>query len=95
MLFIQNERRPDVSRTFPMIAFACLSGVFFSLLSGFFLASWTIAGIIPAHAVPPTLAQSDPPRIVTDGWREAGYERIGLWEQPRVADPYAVGSSRL
>lgn len=83
-----------MSRTFPVIAIASLGGLFLSLMTGFLLASWTFAGITPAYAAPPVIAR-DEPRIVTDGWREAGYERIGLWEQPRADMLQAAGSSRL
>lgn len=81
-------------RTFPVMALTGLAGLIISLMAGFLLASWTIAGIIPAYAAPPSMASSEP-RIVTDGWREAGYERIGLWEQPRAEALQAAGSSRL
>jgi hypothetical protein len=79
----------------PILAVACLGGVLASLLAGFMLASWTVAGIMPGYAAPPAVARLEP-RIVapSDSWREAGYDRIGLWEQPR-ADGYAEGSSRL
>lgn len=81
-----------MSRTFPLFAVLFLGGLFVSLLGGFLLASWTVAGIIPAYAAPPSLAQAAP--SIDDGWRGAGYERIGLWEEPRAEDLYA-GSSRL
>lgn len=81
-------------RTFPVMALAGGAGLLVSLVTGFLLASWTIAGIIPAYATPPLIAQSEP-QIVTDGWREAGYDRIGLWEQPRAEMLQAAGSSRL
>lgn len=83
-----------MARTLPMMALAGLAGLFVSLMAGFLLASWTIAGIIPAYAAPPIIAASEPV-IVTDGWREAGYDRIGLWEQPRAEALQAAGSSRL
>ncbi len=83
-----------MSRTFPVIAVACLGGLFLSLMAGFLLASWTVAGITPAYAAPPVIARAES-RIVTDGWRDAGYERIGLWEQPRADMLQAAGSSRL
>lgn len=83
-----------MSRSLPMIALASLAGVFASLMAGFLLASWAIAGIVPAYAAPPAIAQSEP-GMVTDGWREAGYDRIGLWEQPRADTVQAAGSSRL
>ncbi len=81
-------------RTFPTMILAGLAGMFVSLMAGFLLASWTIGGISPAYAAPPSFASSDPV-IVTDGWREAGYDRIGLWEEPRADMLQADGSSRL
>ena len=72
-------------RTFPVMALAGLVGLLVSLVTGFLLASWTIAGIIPAHAAPPAFAASEP-EPATDRWREAGYDRIGLWEQPRAEE---------
>ncbi len=83
-----------MSRTFPLLMIIAVAGAMCSLVAGFLLASWTVAGITPAYAAPPVIAQSEP-RIVTNGWREAGYERIGLWEQPRADTLQAAGSSRL
>lgn len=84
-----------MARTFPLFAVGLLGGVIVSMLAGFMLASWAIAGITPAYAAPPTFARSEPRVIGTDSWREAGYDRIGLWEQPDAADLHAEGSSRL
>jgi len=67
------------------------------MLAGFLLASWAIAGITPAYAVPPAVSSSvasmESDLVAPDSWREAGYARIGLWEEP--ADLHADGSSRL
>jgi hypothetical protein len=71
-----------------------LGGLIVSMLAGFLLASWTVSGIVPAYAAPPFARSEARIAAPTDGWREAGYERIGLWEQPRAGD-YAEGSSRL
>ncbi|WBH17209.1 hypothetical protein [Sphingomonas radiodurans] len=85
-----------MSRTFPLFAVMVIGGLIVSMLAGFLLASWALAGITPAYAAPPTFARSEP-RIVTptDRWREAGYARIGLWEEPQANDGYTDGSSRL
>lgn len=83
-----------MERTLPLLIVGLLGGLLASLLAGFLLASWALAGIAPAYAAPP-IAHEDSQRTVSqDSWREAGYERIGLWEQPRIGD-YAEGSSRL
>lgn len=96
MLFIGKEGSSTVSRSFPVLAVACLGGLLTSLVAGFMLASWAVAGIVPAYAKPPAIAQLEP-RVVppTNGWHEAGYERIGLWEQASADRAYAAGSSRL
>lgn len=83
-----------MARTFSVFALLMLGTVITSVLAGFLLASWTVAGIAPAYAAPPTLEQSDAREAaVTDSWREAGYARIGLWDES-VPD-HAAGSSRL
>ena len=85
-----------MSRTFPVLAIASLGALITSLLAGFLLASWVFTGIVPAHAAPPVIAALDSQAAPgTNSWHEAGYERIGLWEQPQAADLYAAGSSRL
>ena len=94
MLFTFHEGRAVVLRTFPVMALIGVAGLLVSLMVGFLLASWTVAGIVPAHAAPPAFASSEP-QTITDKWREAGYERIGLWEQPRAEALQAAGSSRL
>ena len=81
-----------MSRTFPVYALLLLGTMITSVLAGFLLASWTVGGIAPAHAAPPTLARSEPIAF-DDSWRAAGYARIGLWEEPTVG--HAAGSSRL
>lgn len=84
-----------MSRSFPLLAVVMLIGLIASLLAGFLLASWAVAGIVPAYAAPPAFARSGPRADpAADGWRDAGYERIGLWEQPQVTRQ-ADGSSRL
>jgi hypothetical protein len=95
MMFDGQEGRTDVSRSFPLLAVMMLIGAAASLVAGFLLASWAVAGIVPAYAAPPAFARADPrDDAAADRWREAGYERIGLWEQPQVNDQ-ADGSSRL
>lgn len=81
-------------RTFPVMALAGMAGLLVSLVTGFLIASWTIAGIVPAYASPPAIERAEP-QMVADTWREAGYDRIGLWEQPRAEMLQAAGSSRL
>ena len=85
-----------MSRTFPFFAVLFMGGLIVSMLAGFLLASWAMAGITPAYGAPPALAASQL-RIASpnDGWREAGYSRIGLWEEPQLEAAYADGSSRL
>lgn len=85
-----------MARTFPLFVVSLVGGLIVSLLAGFLLASWTVAGIVPAYAAPPALAREEPRRIMPDdSWREAGYARIGLWEEPRFDPDQADGSSRL
>ncbi|MDF2493676.1 hypothetical protein [Sphingomonas sp.] len=85
-----------MSRTFPVLAIASLGALIASLVAGFLLASWVFTGIVPAHAAPPLIAGLDTQGVPgTNSWHEAGYDRIGLWEQPRAADLYAAGSSKL
>ena len=76
-----------MSRNAPAMLVAVLSGLCTSLLAGLFIASWTVGGIQPAYAAPPRV-ERDPPHLVapTDGWREAGYERMGLWESEHDLD---------
>ena len=84
-----------MERTFPLLVVGLLGGLLASLLAGFLLASWAIAGIAPAYAAPPAASEYSQRSASEDSWREAGYERIGLWEQPRIVGDYADGSSRL
>ena len=101
MMLGSGEGRPVVARTFPLYAVGFLGGLVVSMLAGFLLASWAIAGITPAYAVPPAVSSSNVPGVASmdsslaapDSWREAGYARIGLWEEP--SDLHADGSSRL
>lgn len=83
-----------MTRALPLFVVLILGASVVSMLAGFLLASWTLAGIAPAYAAPAAFARSEP-RVAAKGWREAGYARIGLWEQPEAETHHAEGSSRL